>query len=260
MLVPMPPARCDVQDLQREQRRSDYDQLPRLECGSKRPSGGQVPLTLLAKPLQDDRCIENRFGHRASRSARTARVDSSAGLRSKSASRRARAFRTAGVAPGPDTRAASRSASCARYALRERPRDLAMRSIRAKSASSRETSTLPTSLGYPLYLGGQGLTATQRRPSACAARSSSAAAMRRSARARATSPRSRRSSAARYASAAATARSAAEISRRIASAESPGGSSRRSDDASSRSARMYAPMRRYAAETVRGGGGAATRG
>jgi len=48
--------------------------------------------------------------------------------------------------PGPSTRAASRSASSARYPLLDRPRDFAIRSTRRSKPSSNDTSTLVITL------------------------------------------------------------------------------------------------------------------
>lgn len=55
------------------------------------------------------------------------------------------------VVPGPLERAASRSASSARYPLLERPRAFAIRSTRRSSASFSDTSTLAIASGYPVY-------------------------------------------------------------------------------------------------------------
>src|SRR5438034_236964 len=67
-----------------------------------------MTLGLRAEPFHDDPRVQDDVGHRASRSARIARVDSSTGPAAKSPSRRARARRETRVDPGPSERSASR--------------------------------------------------------------------------------------------------------------------------------------------------------
>ena len=60
-------------------------------------------------------------------------------------------LRAASPAPGPSERVASCSASRARYALRDIPRERAMRSTLRRSPSSSVTSTFATPGRYPRY-------------------------------------------------------------------------------------------------------------
>ena len=62
-----------------QQRWREDDQLGRLERCTVRSRGLEMTLAVSAKPLQDDGGVEDDLGHRASRSARIATVESSGG-------------------------------------------------------------------------------------------------------------------------------------------------------------------------------------